>query len=76
MSPPLKIYSPQDYKDMHPDNEDNIVDPPPIVLTDTSVYKPGVDEYGMPVYWSKITEEHSAVRILDIGTFNYDEFMA
>ena len=76
MSPPLEICSPQDYKDMHPDNEDNIVDPLPIVLTDTSVYEPGVDEYGMPVYWSKITEEHSAVRILDIGTFNYDEFMA
>ena len=30
----------------------------------------------MPVYWSKMTEEHSAVPILDIGSFNYHEFMA
>ena len=52
------------------------MDPLPIVLTDTSEYEPGVDEYGMPVYWSKITEEHSTVPILDIGTFNYHEFMA
>ena len=26
ISPPLEIYSPQDYKDLHPDKEDNIVD--------------------------------------------------
>ena len=76
ISPPSKIYSPQDYKDLHPGNEDNIVDPLPIVLTDTSEYERGVDEYGIPVYWSKITEEHSVVPILDIGTFNYHEFMA
>ena len=30
----------------------------------------------MPVYWSKITEEHYVAPILDIGTFNYHEFMA
>ena len=30
----------------------------------------------MSVFWSKITEEHSTVPILDIGTFNYHEFMA
>ena len=76
ISPPLELYSPQGYKDLHPDNEDNNVDPLPIVLTDTSEYEPGVDEYGMPVYWSKITEEHSTVPILDMGTFNYHEFMA
>ena len=76
ISPPLELYSPQDYKDLHPDNEDDIVDPLPIVLTDTSEYEPGVDEYGIPVYSSKITEEHSVAPILDIGTFNYHEFMA
>ena len=27
ISPPLEIHSPQDYKDLHPDNEDNIVNP-------------------------------------------------
>ena len=64
MSPPLKIYSPQDYKDMHPDTEDSIVDSLPIVLKNTPKYELGVDEYGMPVYWSKITEEHSAVPFL------------
>ena len=68
---PFEIYSPQDYKDLHPGNENNIVDQLPIVLTDTSEYEPGVDEYGMPVYWSKITEEHYVAPILDIGTFNY-----
>ena len=47
-----------------------------IVLTDTSEYEPGVDKYGMPVYWSRITEEYSAVIVLDIGVFNYHEFMA
>ena len=62
ISPPLKIYGPQDYKDKHPDNEDNIVDPLQIVLTDTSEYEPGVDEYGMPVYWSKITDSKSCHR--------------
>ena len=36
ISPHLEIYSPQDYKDMHPDNEDSIVDPLPTVLPDTS----------------------------------------
>ena len=30
----------------------------------------------MPVYWSKITTEHSVVPVLDIGVFNYHEFMA
>ena len=30
-------------------------------------YEPGVDEYGMPVYWSKITKERSVVPVLDIG---------
>ena len=39
-------------------------------------YEPGVDEYGMPVYWSKITKEHSVVPVLDIGVINYHEFMA
>ena len=73
---PLELYSPQDYKDLHPGNEDNIAVPLPIVLTDTSEYEPGVDEYEIPVYWSKITEEHSVAPILDIGTFNYHEFMA
>ena len=67
ISPHLEIYSPQDYKDMHPDNEDSIVDPLPTVLPDTSEYA---------VYWSKITKEPSAVPILDIGTFNHHEFMA
>ena len=76
ISPPLELYSPQDYKDLHPDNKDNIVDPLSIVLTDTSEYELGVDEYGIPVYWSKIIEEHSVASILDIGTFNYHEFMA
>ena len=51
------------------------MDPLSIVLTDTSEYEPGVDEYGMPVYWSKITEEHSTAPILDTGTFNYHEMM-
>ena len=36
ISPPLEIYSPQDYKDLHPGNEDNSVDSLPIVPTDTS----------------------------------------
>ena len=45
-SPPLEIYSPQDYKDLHPGNEDNSLDSLPIALTDTSEYEPGVDEYG------------------------------
>ena len=76
ISPPLEVHNPQEYKDKHPDNEENIVDPLPIVITDTSEYEPGVDEYGMPVYWSKITEEYSVVPVLDIGTFNYHEFMA
>ena len=52
------------------------MDPLPIVLTDTSEYEPGVDEYGMSVYWSKITKENSVVPVLDIGVFNYHEFMA
>ena len=30
----------------------------------------------MPVYWSKITKEHSVVPVLDVGVFNYHEFMA
>ena len=76
ISPPLEIRSPQDCRDLHPDNEDNSMDPLPIVLTDTSEYEPGVNEYGIPVYWSKITEKHSVALILDIVTFNYHEFMA
>ena len=50
ISPPLELYDPDTYRDTHPDNEDNSIDPLPIVLTDTSEYEPGVDEYGMPVY--------------------------
>ena len=72
----MKIYDSDTYRDTHPDTEDSIVDPLPIVLTDTSEYEPGVDGYGMPVYWSKITKEHSVVPVLDIGVFNYHEFMA
>ena len=30
----------------------------------------------MPVYWSKIMKEHFVVPVLDIGVFNYQEFMA
>ena len=50
ISPPLEIYDPKTYRDTHPDNKDSIVDPLPIVLTGTSEYEPGVNEYGMPVY--------------------------
>ena len=57
ISPPLELYTPQDYQDAHPDNEANIADPLPIVLTIMSEYEPGVGEYGMPVYWSKITKK-------------------
>ena len=73
ISPLLEMYDPKAYRDTHPDNEDSIVDPFPIVRKDTSEYEPGVDEYGMPVYWSKITKEHSVVPVLDIGAFNYHD---
>ena len=75
-SPPLEIYNAQDYQDAHPEDAEAIVEPFPLVLTDTSEYEPGVDEYGMPVYWSKITREQSTAPVLDIGVFNYHDFMA
>ena len=76
MSSPLEIYNPQEYKDAHPEDAEAIVEPLPPVLPDTSEYEPGVDEYGMPLYWSKITREHSKVPVLDIAVFNYHDFMA
>ena len=50
-SPPLEIYNAQNYQDTHPEDAEAIVESFPLVLTDTSEYEPGVDEYGMPVYW-------------------------
>ena len=35
-----------------------------------------IDGIKLSILWSKITEEHSVAPILDIGTFNYHEFMA
>ena len=75
-SPSLEIYNAQDYQDAHPADAEVIVEPFPLVLTDTSEYEPGVDEYGMRVYWSKITREQSTAPVLDIGVFNYHDFMA
>ena len=46
ISPQLELYTSQDYKDTQPDDEERTLD---------SEDDPGVDEYGMPVYWSKIT---------------------
>ena len=75
-SPPLEIYNARDYQDAHPEDAEAIVESFPLVLTDTSEYEPGVDEYGMPVYWSKITRKESTAPVLDIGVFNYHDFMA
>ena len=51
------------------------MEPLPLVLTDTSEYEPGVDEYGMPVDWSKITRGHSKFPVLGIAVFNYHDYM-
>ena len=69
-SPQLEIYNAQEYQDAHPEDTEAIVEPLPLVLTDTSEYEPDIDEYGMPVYWSKITREESTAPVLDIGVFN------
>ena len=75
-SPPLEIYNAQEYQDAHPEDAEAIVEPLPLVLTDTSEYESRVDEYGMPVYWSKIKREQSTAPVLDIAVFNYHDFMA
>ena len=78
LTPKVKPFGSPDAgnQDAHPEDAEAIVEPSPLVLTDTSEYEPGIDEYGMPVYLSKITREQSTAPVLDIGVFNYHDFMA
>ena len=41
----------------------------------SSEYIQEVDEYGIPIYWNTITEEHSTVPVIDITVLNYHQFM-
>ena len=41
-----------------------------------SEYVQEIDEYGTPIYWNTITEEHSTVPVVDITVLNYHQFMA
>ena len=45
-------------------------------MSDTSEYIQEVDEYGIPIYWNTITEEHSIVPVVDIIVLTYHQFMA
>ena len=49
-SPPLHMYDPQNYKDLHGDKPDTPKEPFPLVVSDTSEYVQEVDEYGTPIY--------------------------
>ena len=75
-SPPLQMYDPQGYKDLQADKPDTSKEPFPLVVSDTSEYVQEVDEYGIPIYWKTITEEHSTIPVVDIAVLNYHQFMA
>ena len=75
-SPRLHMYDPQEYKDIQADKPETPKEPFPLVVLDTSEYVQEVDEYGTPIYWNTITEEHSTVPVVDITVLNYHHFMA
>ena len=75
-SPPLHMYDPQKYKDLQADKPDTPKEPFPLVVSDTSEYVQEVDEYGSPIYWNTITEEHSIVPVVHITVLNYHQFVA
>ena len=62
-SPHLHMYDPQEYKDLQADKPNTPKEHFPLVVSYTSEYVQEVDEYGIPIYWNTITEEHSIVPV-------------
>ena len=64
------MYDPQEYKDLQADKPDTPKEPFPLVVSDTSECVQEVNEYGIPIYWNTITEEHSTVLVVYGNVFD------
>ena len=73
--PPLRLHSPSEYHDIDPEQLQPASEPFPLILSDTSEWVQQIDEYGIPVYWSKLTQDFSTAPIIHIDKLNYHIMM-
>ena len=74
--PVVERFDPSDYQEYAEYDIDPNSEPFPLIVADSDEYELKINEYGIPIYWSKITEDASPTPVHCISRLNYHVFLS
>ena len=74
--PVVERFDPSDYQECAEYDIDPNPEPFPLIVADFEQYELKINEYGIPIYWSKITGDASPTPVHSISRLNYHVFLS